>query len=262
MSTRYAVAGGTSPGGSEAIIPALMTLAPGSKLGPYEIVGLLGAGGMGEVYRASDPRLARNVAVKILPETIAADSDRLRRFEQEARAVAALNHPNILSVHDLGVQDGIRYLVTELLEGSTLGEKLQGGSLGARRVIGYSIQLAQGLAAAHEEGIIHRDLKPENIFITKDGQVKILDFGLAKKTEMARKGVRRRAATSKRASVYKSEGHLSRLVRQQNCGPETALWEISSRIGPNGILADRKKSGLEPNPRPNLLFRTKRDSWN
>jgi eukaryotic-like serine/threonine-protein kinase len=165
-----------------------MTLAPGSKLGPYEIVGLLGAGGMGEVYRASDPRLARNVAVKILPETIATDSDRLRRFEQEARAVAALNHPNILSVHDLGAQDGIRYLVTELLEGSTLREKLQGGSLGARRVIRYSIQLAQGLAAAHEQGIIHRDLKPENIFITKDGHVKILDFGLAKKTEMARKG--------------------------------------------------------------------------
>lgn len=165
-----------------------MTLPSGSKLGPYEIVGLLGAGGMGEVYRASDPRLARNVAVKILPETIATDSDRLRRFEQEARAVATLNHPNILSVHDLGAQGGIRYLVTELLEGSTLREKLRGGSLGARRVIDYSIQLAQGLAAAHEQGIVHRDLKPENIFITKDSRVKILDFGLAKKTEKARKG--------------------------------------------------------------------------
>jgi eukaryotic-like serine/threonine-protein kinase len=163
-----------------------MPLAPGVKLGPYEIQSQLGAGGMGEVYRAADPRLARNVAVKILPESFATDTDRLRRFEQEARAVAALNHPNILAVHDLGEQGGIQYLVTELLEGSTLREKLRSGPLGVRRVIDYTIQLVQGLAAAHEQGIIHRDLKPENVFITKDGRVKILDFGLAKKMEMAR----------------------------------------------------------------------------
>jgi eukaryotic-like serine/threonine-protein kinase len=166
---------------------AFMPLTPGVKLGPYEIQSQLGAGGMGEVYRAADPRLARYVAVKILPESFATDTDRLRRFEQEARAVGALNHPNILAVHDLGEQDGIHYLVTELLEGSTLREKVRSEPLRVQRVIDYSIQLAQGLAAAHEQGIIHRDLKPDNVFITNDGRIKILDFGLAKKTEMTRK---------------------------------------------------------------------------
>ena len=159
-----------------------MPLSPGTKLGPYEVVAPLGAGGMGEVYRARDSRLAREVAVKILNESVATDPDRLRRFEFEARVVGALNHPNILSVHDLGDLDGIHYIVTELLEGTTLRERLRGGRLGLRRAVEYAIQLAQGLAAAHEKGIIHRDLKPENIFITEDGRVKILDFGLAKQT--------------------------------------------------------------------------------
>ena len=135
---------------------------------------------MGEVYRARDPRLGRDVAIKILPESFAADPDRLRRFEQEARAVGALNHPNILSVHDIGAHGGIHYMVTELLEGETLREKLGGGALSYKRAVEYGVQITHGLSAAHEKGIVHRDLKPENLFITKDARVKILDFGLAK----------------------------------------------------------------------------------
>ncbi len=157
-----------------------MTLPAGTKLGPYELAGLLGAGGMGVVYRARDARLGREVAVKVLPPELASDPERLRRFELEARAIGALNHPNILSVHDLGEADGIVYLVTELLEGETLRERLGGTALPARKAIDYAIQIAEGLAAAHAAQIVHRDLKPENLFVTRDGRVKILDFGLAK----------------------------------------------------------------------------------
>ncbi len=157
-----------------------MSLAPGTKLGPYELIALIGAGGMGEVYRARDQRLGRDVAVKILPASFAADPDRLRRFEQEARAVAALNHPNILGVHDLGQHDGTPYMVCELLEGETLRAILARGPLSHRKAIDYAIQTAHGLAAAHGKDIAHRDLKPDNIFITREGRVKILDFGLAK----------------------------------------------------------------------------------
>jgi Tol biopolymer transport system component len=153
---------------------------PGAKLGPYEIVAPLGAGGMGEVYRARDSRLGREVAVKVLPPEYAADPDRLRRFEQEARAVAALDHPNILAVHDVGTSEATPYLVTELLEGESLSERLNGGKLQVRRAVEVAIQIARGLASAHERGIVHRDLKPANVFITRDGHVKILDFGLAK----------------------------------------------------------------------------------
>ena len=160
-----------------------MNLAPGTKLGPYEIVSLLGAGGMGEVYRARDSRLKREVAVKVLPQALSLDSDRLRRFEQEALATAALNHPNILAVFDIGTHEGSPYVVSELLEGETLRERLRGGSIAVRKTLDYALQIAHGLAAAHEKGIIHRDLKPENLFITKDGRVKILDFGLAKLTQ-------------------------------------------------------------------------------
>jgi eukaryotic-like serine/threonine-protein kinase len=159
-----------------------MAVASGTKLGPYEIVSPLGAGGMGEVYRARDTRLGREVAVKVLPESVSQDKDRHRRFAQEARAVAALNHPNILAVHDIGSLEGTHYIVTELLEGSTLREKLSNGVLPPRRTIEYAVQIAQGLASAHEKGVVHRDLKPENLFITKEGRVKILDFGLAKQT--------------------------------------------------------------------------------
>ena len=162
-----------------------MALTSGTKLGPYEIVAPLGAGGMGEVYRAKDTRLGRDVALKILPESFAREADRLRRFEQEARAVAALNHPNILAVFDIGQHEGSPFLVSELLEGDTLRAALDGGALPQRKTIEYGVQIAHGLAAAHEKGIVHRDLKPENIFITKDGRIKILDFGLAKLAQLA-----------------------------------------------------------------------------
>lgn len=167
-----------------------MALASGMKLGPYEVHSLVGSGGMGEVYRARDSRLQREVAIKILSSTLARDEDRLRRFEQEARAVAALNHPNLLTVFDVGTlpssdeeKAGSPFIVSELLEGTTLRQRLSDGPIGQRKVLEYAVQIANGLAAAHERGIIHRDIKPENIFITKDDRVKILDFGLAKLTQ-------------------------------------------------------------------------------
>ena len=157
-----------------------MSLAASAKLGPYEILTPLGAGGMGEVYRARDTRLGRDVAVKILPESFANDQERLHRFEQEAQAVAALNHPNILAIYDVGQSNGSPYLVSELLEGETLREVLERGPVPQRKACEFAVQVAQGLAAAHEKGIVHRDLKPENLFLTRDGRAKILDFGLAK----------------------------------------------------------------------------------
>jgi len=157
-----------------------MPLQPGQRLGPYEILSPIGAGGMGEVYKARDTRLGRDVAIKVLPAEFASDPERLRRFEQEARAAAALNHPNILVLHDLGTHDGAPYIVTELLEGETLRERLRGGPIPPAKAVDMSVQIAQGLAAAHEKGIVHRDLKPENLWLTKDGRIKILDFGLAK----------------------------------------------------------------------------------
>jgi Tol biopolymer transport system component len=160
-----------------------MNLTSGSKLGPYEIVAPLGAGGMGEVFRARDTRLKREVAIKVLPQATSLDPDRLRRFEQEALATAALNHPNILAVFDIGTNEGSPYVVSELLEGETLRERLRSGTIALRKTLDYALQIAHGLAAAHEKGIIHRDLKPENLFLTKDGRVKILDFGLAKLTQ-------------------------------------------------------------------------------
>ena len=157
-----------------------MALTSGTKLGPYQIESLIGAGGMGEVYRAHDSRLDRTVAIKVLPESFSADRERLQRFSQEARAAAALNHPNILSIFDIGEESRAPYVVSELLEGETLRERVRNGALPVRRVVDYAIQVARGLAAAHEKGIVHRDLKPENLFLTNDGRVKILDFGLAK----------------------------------------------------------------------------------
>jgi serine/threonine protein kinase len=159
-----------------------MTLAAGSRLGPYEILGQIGAGGMGEVYRAKDPRLGRDVAIKVLPASFSQDTDRLRRFEQEARAAGVLNHPNITAVYDFGTHDDAPYVVQELLEGETLRAAMAGAKLPPRKAIDYALQIAHGLAAAHEKGIVHRDLKPENLFVTNDGRVKILDFGLAKLT--------------------------------------------------------------------------------
>src|SRR6266545_3134793 len=157
-----------------------MSLSSGTRLGPYEILSPLGAGGMGEMYRAKDPRLGREVAVKVLPTSFSKDPDRLRRFEHEARAAGVLNHPNITAVYDIGSVDGAPYVVSELLEGETLRSRLATGALSPRKALDYATQIARGLAAAHEKGIVHRDLKPENLFVTRDGRVKILDFGLAK----------------------------------------------------------------------------------
>ncbi len=158
-------------------------LAPETKLGDYKVKSLLGSGGMGQVYRAHDSRLGRDVAIKVLPFSFSLDSDRLRRFEQEARAAAALNHPNILAVFQMGTYEGAPYLVSELLEGETLREQIKRGPLSVRKAIGYGVQMARGLAAAQEKNIVHRDLKPENLFVTQDERLKILDFGLAKLME-------------------------------------------------------------------------------
>ena len=161
-----------------------MTLPPGARLGPFDVVGFLGAGGMGAVYSAYDPRIKREVAIKVLPPEFARDTDRLRRFEQEALAVARLAHPNILAVHDIGAHDGSPFIVTELLEGSTLRDTINERPLPWRKAVDYARSIAQGLAAAHEQGVVHRDIKPDNLFVTRDGRVKILDFGIAKLTDL------------------------------------------------------------------------------
>src|SRR5919202_4525907 len=148
-----------------------MALETGAKLGRYEVRSRLGAGGMGEVYLARDPKLGREVAIKVLPATFSADAERLARFEQEACAAGALNHPNILSVHDVGAENGAPYVVSELLAGETLREALHGAPLPQRKALDYATQIARGLAAAHERGIVHRDLKPENVFVCSDGRV-------------------------------------------------------------------------------------------
>src|ERR1700733_7971002 len=165
-----------------------MSLSTGERLGPYEIYGLIGKGGMGEVYRARDTRLDRTVAIKVLPAEFSAQEERLRRFEQEAQVLGALNHPNLLAIHDVGAQNGTHFLVSELLEGESLRQRLQEGALPLRKAMELAVQIAKGLAAAHEKGIVHRDIKPDNIFLTRDGRAKILDFGLAKQSGAAGNG--------------------------------------------------------------------------
>jgi eukaryotic-like serine/threonine-protein kinase len=159
-----------------------VTLASGTRLGPYEILSPIGAGGMGEVYRARDTRLGREAAIKVLPAELASSADRLRRFEKEARSASALNHPNIVTVYDLGTSDGVSWVAMELVEGGTLRKLLAGGPIALRKLLDYTTQIAEGLAKAHTTGIVHRDLKPENVMVTREGIVKILDFGLAKLT--------------------------------------------------------------------------------
>ena len=160
-----------------------MKITEGTKLGRYEVRSLIGVGGMGEVYRARDPKIGREVAIKVLPADFSADKERVARFEQEAQAAGALNHPNIIAVYDVDTQDDVLYVVSELLEGEELRQRLDEGPIPLRKVTDYAQQIVSGLTAAHEKGIVHRDLKPENLFITKDDRVKILDFGLAKLRE-------------------------------------------------------------------------------
>src|SRR5436309_2699094 len=156
------------------------TISPNTTIAQYTIVSKIGEGGMGEVWRARDTKLGRDVAIKVLPASLSENTDRLNRFEQEAQAAGALNHPNILVIHHIGIHDGAPYIVSELLEGETLRERMAGATLPQRKAIDYALQTARGLAAAHEKGIVHRDIKPDNVFVTNDGRVKILDFGLAK----------------------------------------------------------------------------------
>jgi len=208
-----------------------MTLAAGTKIGPYEIQSPLGAGGMGEVYRARDTRLGRDVAVKILPESFARDSDRLRRFEQETHAVAALNHPNIVSIHDVGQHNGTPFLVSELLEGQSLREILEHGALPQRKAIEYGAQVAQGLAAAHDKDIIHRDLKPDNLFVTKDGRVKILDFGLAKVSQKTNEsnGPTMTSAQTSAGTVMGTANYMApEQVRGETADPRTDIFAFGA----------------------------------
>ena len=207
-----------------------MPLAPGARLGPYEVLAPLGAGGMGEVYRARDTRLRREVAVKVLPEAVSQDRDRLRRFEQEALAASALNHPNILTIHDFGSEAGAPYVVSELLEGQTLREGLRTGAFPEGKAIEYAVQIANGMAAAHEKGIVHRDLKPENIFVTRNGVVKVLDFGLAKLT------------------------HPERMVGPPTEAPTfTAATEPGVVMGTVGYMSPEQVKGLPADARSDLF---------
>src|SRR5688572_2603981 len=208
-----------------------MTLTAGARLGPYLIEAPLGAGGMGEVYRARDTRLHREVAIKVLPDLFAHDPDRRVRFDREAQAVAALSHPNILAIHDVGVQDGLTYAVTELLDGETLRERLKAGALPTRKAIELGVQIARGLAAAHDKGLVHRDLKPENLFLLRDGQLKILDFGLAKAyagPDRARVAAETVAATDP-GTVLGTAGYMApEQVRGQEVDARTDLFAVGA----------------------------------
>jgi len=210
-----------------------MALISGSKLGPYEILAPIGAGGMGEVYRARDAALGRDVAIKVLPAAFSQDADRLRRFKQEAQAAAALNHPNILTIYHIGEHEGSPYIASELLEGESLRQRLQSGGLPVRKVVEYAAQIARGLAVAHDKGIIHRDLKPENIFLTRDGRAKILDFGLAKLTRPEEKGsgpdTQTLTSASESGFVLGTVGYMSpEQVRGQTAGPASDLFSLGT----------------------------------
>jgi eukaryotic-like serine/threonine-protein kinase len=228
-----------------------MPLTSGTKLGPYEIQSPLGAGGMGEVYRARDTRLGRDVALKVLPESFAREGDRLHRFEQEARAVAALNHPNILAIFDTGQSDGSPFLVSELLEGETLRVVLDRGALSSRKATDYAVQIAQGLAAAHEKGIVHRDLKPENIFVNRDGRIKILDFGLAKLAQKASAATSDGATLTSHTALGVVMGTASYMapeqVRGEAADPRTDIFAFGAVLYEmlSGLRAFRRDTPAE-----------------
>src|SRR5262245_12762451 len=243
-----------------------MSLAPGVRLGPYEVISPLGAGGMGEVYKARDPRLGRDVAIKVLPGSVGTDPSRLHRFAQEARAVAALSHANILAIFDIGTGD-VPFLVTELLEGETLRAVIKRGPVPVRRATDIALQLVAGLAAAHGRGIVHRDLKPENVFLTRDGTVKILDFGLAK-CEAGLGGTtaadHTMAATSA-GVILSTVGYMApEQIRGEPADPRsdifavgTVLYEMVSgqRAFHGDSPADTMSAVLREQP-PDLLLRT------
>ena len=202
---------------------------PGTRLGPYEIVSLLGAGGMGEVFRARDTRLQREVAIKVLPASFAHDATRRARFERETQAVAALSHTNILAIFDTGVHDGQLFAVTELLDGNTLRARLDTGALPTKKAIDIATQVARGLAAAHEKGIVHRDLKPENVFLLRDGQVKILDFGLATTPTTSGGTSETLAAMTDPGTVMGTVGYMSpEQVRGQALDARTDLFALGA----------------------------------
>jgi len=220
-----------------------MVLAPGDRLGPYEVLAPLGAGGMGEVYRARDTRLDRTVAIKVLPEAFAQDADRLARFEREARAVAAISHPNILDIHDVGSDKGRTFVVTELLDGQTLRDRLNRGAVAVRKAIEIGIKITRGLAAAHDKGIVHRDLKPENVFLLADGQVKILDFGLAK------------AAAVPGAAFDSAQAREAPGLHQDLSGTPTAaaVTDAGTVLGTAGYMAPEQVRGQAVDARADLF---------
>jgi len=207
-------------------------LASGDHLGPYRVENAVGTGGMGEVYRAVDTRLGRPVAVKVLSGPRSHDADRLRRFEQEARAVAAVSHANVLAVHDVGSQDGVDYAVFELLEGQTLRQRLESGPLPVSKAVDYGVQICQGLAAVHARGIVHRDLKPDNVFVTRSGQVKILDFGLAKPVPLGlpvAEGVSRARTATEPGAFVGTCGYLSpEQARGRPADPRSDIFSVGA----------------------------------
>ena len=213
-----------------------MDLAPGRKLGPYEILSPIGAGGMGEVYKAKDTRLRRTVAIKVLPSHLSSDAERRSRFEREARAASALNHPNIATVYDIGEDGGTRYIVMELVEGKTLRELVGDGPLSTKQLLPLVTQMAAGLAKAHQAGIAHRDLKPENLMVTEDGLVKILDFGLAKLMPQS-DGV-----DSEMDTLTKATGTLQYMSPEQAAG--RAVDYRSDQFSFGSILYERATGSL------------------
>src|SRR6267378_221588 len=246
---------------AEVLHQATSRFQPGDMLGAYKVLDLVGRGGMGEVYRARDTRLKRDVAIKVLPRGLAGDRERLSRFEQEARSAAALNHPNIISIHDMGTADGSPYIVSELLEGQNLREVLRQGLVPARKVLDYALQAARGLAAAHYAGIVHRDLKPENLFVTKDGQLKILDFGLAKLMRLdggSGSSTAEAVPVTEAGTVFGTVGYMSpEQVRGQNADHRSdifsfgaILYELFSgkRAFSGGSAADTMSAILHPDP--------------